>query len=51
MTLVPKKLFFIKGIGYHKFKLGAFEQALFFYKSKMLYHFKINYLKTMITLS
>ena len=28
MSLVPKKVFFVKGIGHHKSKLGAFEQAL-----------------------
>ena len=28
MSLVPKKVFFVKGIGYHRSKLGAFEQAL-----------------------
>ncbi len=28
MSFVPKKVFFVKGIGYHKSKLGAFEQAL-----------------------
>ena len=28
MSLVPKKIFFVKGKGYHKSKLGAFEQAL-----------------------
>ena len=28
MSLVPKNVFFVKGIGYHKSKLGAFEQAL-----------------------
>ena len=28
MSFVPKKVFFVKGIGYHKAKLGAFEQAL-----------------------
>ncbi len=28
MLFVPKKVFFVKGIGYHKSKLGAFEQAL-----------------------
>jgi arginine decarboxylase len=28
MSLVPKKVFFVKGIGYHKSKLFAFEQAL-----------------------
>lgn len=28
MSLVPKGVFFIKGVGYHKSKLGSFEQAL-----------------------
>ena len=28
MSLVPKKVFFVKGIGHHKSKLAAFEQAL-----------------------
>ncbi|MFX1393516.1 MAG: pyruvoyl-dependent arginine decarboxylase [Promethearchaeota archaeon] len=28
MSLVPKSVFFVKGIGYHKSKLGSFEQAL-----------------------
>jgi len=28
MSLVPKKVFFVKGKGYHKSKLAAFEQAL-----------------------
>ncbi len=28
MSLVPKKVFFVKGIGHHKSKLVAFEQAL-----------------------
>jgi arginine decarboxylase len=28
MSLVPKEVFFVKGIGHHKSKLGAFEQAL-----------------------
>ncbi|MHA1106322.1 MAG: pyruvoyl-dependent arginine decarboxylase [Promethearchaeota archaeon] len=28
MALVPKKIFFVKGVGYHKKKLSAFEQAL-----------------------
>jgi len=28
MSLVPKKVFFVKGIGHHTSKLGAFEQAL-----------------------
>ena len=28
MSLVPKNVFFVKGIGHHKSKLGAFEQAL-----------------------
>jgi len=28
MSLVPKKVFFVKGKGFHKSKLGAFEQAL-----------------------
>ena len=28
MSFVPKKVFFVKGTGYHKSKLGAFEQAL-----------------------
>jgi len=28
MSLVPKAVFFVKGVGYHKSKLGSFEQAL-----------------------
>jgi len=28
MSLVPKAVFFVKGVGYHKTKLGSFEQAL-----------------------
>ncbi|MFX1490238.1 MAG: pyruvoyl-dependent arginine decarboxylase [Promethearchaeota archaeon] len=28
MSLIPKKVFFVKGKGYHKSKLAAFEQAL-----------------------
>ncbi|MFX1322465.1 MAG: pyruvoyl-dependent arginine decarboxylase [Promethearchaeota archaeon] len=28
MSLVPKKVFFVKGKGFHKIKLSAFEQAL-----------------------
>ena len=28
MSLVPRKVFFVKGIGYHKSKLASFEQAL-----------------------
>jgi len=28
MSLVPKNVFFVKGVGYHKSKLGSFEQAL-----------------------
>jgi arginine decarboxylase len=28
MSHVPKKVFFVKGVGYHKKKLAAFEQAL-----------------------
>ncbi|MFX1238939.1 MAG: pyruvoyl-dependent arginine decarboxylase [Promethearchaeota archaeon] len=28
MSLVPKGVFFVKGVGYHKSKLGSFEQAL-----------------------
>ena len=28
MSLVPKYLFFVNGVGYHKSKLGSFEQAL-----------------------
>jgi len=28
MSLVPKKVFFTKGVGFHKSKLAAFEQAL-----------------------
>ena len=28
MSLVPKAVFFVKGKGYHKSKLGSFEQAL-----------------------
>jgi len=28
MSLVPKKVFFVKGTGHHNSKLGAFEQAL-----------------------
>ncbi|MFX1324356.1 MAG: pyruvoyl-dependent arginine decarboxylase [Promethearchaeota archaeon] len=28
MSLVPKSVFFVKGLGYHKTKLGSFEQAL-----------------------
>ncbi|MFX1313364.1 MAG: pyruvoyl-dependent arginine decarboxylase [Promethearchaeota archaeon] len=28
MSLVPKKVFFVQGKGFHKSKLGAFEQAL-----------------------
>jgi arginine decarboxylase len=28
MSLVPKNVFFVKGTGHHKSKLGAFEQAL-----------------------
>ncbi|MHA2474762.1 MAG: pyruvoyl-dependent arginine decarboxylase, partial [Promethearchaeota archaeon] len=28
MSLVPKSVFFVKGVGYHKAKLGSFEQAL-----------------------
>ncbi len=28
MSLVPKKVFFVSGKGYHKLKLAAFEQAL-----------------------
>ena len=28
MSLVPKKVFFVKGKGFHKIKLAAFEQAL-----------------------
>jgi len=28
MSLVPKSVFFVKGVGYHKTKLGSFEQAL-----------------------
>ncbi|MFX0077186.1 MAG: pyruvoyl-dependent arginine decarboxylase [Candidatus Hermodarchaeota archaeon] len=28
MSLVPKKVFFVSGIGFHKSKLAAFEQAL-----------------------
>jgi len=28
MSLVPKKVFFVKGEGYHRSKLAAFEQAL-----------------------
>ncbi|MHA2050747.1 MAG: pyruvoyl-dependent arginine decarboxylase [Promethearchaeota archaeon] len=28
MSFVPKSVFFVKGIGYHKTKLGSFEQAL-----------------------
>jgi len=39
MSFVPKKVFFVKGIGFHKSKLGTFEQALFFYKFKMPYQF------------
>ena len=28
MSLVPRKVFFVKGVGFHKSKLAAFEQAL-----------------------
>ncbi len=28
MSLVPKYIFFVKGVGYHRTKLGSFEQAL-----------------------
>ena len=28
MSLVPKKVFFVSGKGYHKTKLASFEQAL-----------------------
>ena len=28
MSMIPKKVFFVKGKGYHKSKLGSFEQAL-----------------------
>ena len=28
MSLVPKAVFFVRGVGYHKSKLGSFEQAL-----------------------
>lgn len=28
MSLVPKKIFFVKGKGFHRSKLGAFEEAL-----------------------
>lgn len=28
MSLVPKKVFFVQGTGYHKSELGSFEQAL-----------------------
>ena len=28
MSLVPKAVFFVKGVGYHKSRLGSFEQAL-----------------------
>lgn len=28
MSLVPKAVFFVQGVGYHKSKLGSFEQAL-----------------------
>ncbi|MFX1435337.1 MAG: pyruvoyl-dependent arginine decarboxylase, partial [Promethearchaeota archaeon] len=28
MSLVPKKVFFVNGKGYHKSKLAAFEEAL-----------------------
>ena len=28
MSLVPKKVFFVAGSGYHKTKLASFEQAL-----------------------
>ena len=28
MSLIPKSVFFVKGVGYHKSKLGSFEQAL-----------------------
>jgi len=28
MSLVPKAVFFVKGVGFHKSKLGSFEQAL-----------------------
>ncbi|TFF90123.1 MAG: arginine decarboxylase, pyruvoyl-dependent [Promethearchaeota archaeon] len=28
MSLVPKNVFFVRGIGYHQSKLGSFEQAL-----------------------
>ena len=28
MSLVPKNVFFVKGVGYHKSKLSSFEQAL-----------------------
>ncbi len=28
MSLIPKAIFFVKGVGYHKSKLGSFEQAL-----------------------
>ena len=28
MSLIPKQVFFVKGTGYHKSKLGSFEQAL-----------------------
>ena len=28
MSLIPKKVFFVKGKGFHKVKLASFEQAL-----------------------
>ncbi|MHA1292757.1 MAG: pyruvoyl-dependent arginine decarboxylase [Promethearchaeota archaeon] len=28
MSLIPNAVFFVKGVGYHKSKLGSFEQAL-----------------------
>ena len=28
MSLVPKDVFFVKGVGYHRSKLGSFEEAL-----------------------